>query len=61
LIHGTPKILPLTIDGDEHLIEMPGVAETTLTTFQSTCVLDSELDRPLPNRFIRHVNAALRE
>jgi len=61
LVNGSPQVLSLTIDRDEHLVEIPGVAETTLTTFQSTCVLGSELDRPLSDRFIRHVHAALRE
>lgn len=61
LIHSPPEILALTIDTDEHFVQEPGVAETTLTTFQSAGVLGSKLDRPLPNRFISHVHAALSE
>ena len=61
LIHGTPKVLALTVDGDEDFIEIPCVSETPLTTLQSAGVLCSELDRTLPDRFISHVHTPLGE
>ncbi len=31
LINRTPKILPLTLNGDEHLVQVPRVAQATLS------------------------------
>ena len=42
-------------------VQVPCVAETPLTTFQSAGVLCSELDGPLSDRFISHVDSAFGE
>ena len=61
LIHGAPEILALPVDRDEDFVQVPCVAETALTAFQSAGVLCSEFDRPLSDRFIRNVHATLSE
>ena len=32
LIDGTPEIAPLSLDGDEDLVQVPGVAQPALST-----------------------------
>ncbi len=59
LVHNPPEVLPPTVDGDEQFVQIPCIAETTLTAFQPAGVLDSEFDGPLSDRFISHVHATL--
>ena len=50
LINGTPEILTPTLDGDEHLVQVPRIAEATLSALQRTRVLRAELEAPKPDR-----------
>jgi hypothetical protein len=61
LINGTPEILTPTLDGDEHLVQVPRIAEATLSALQRTRVLRAELEAPKPDRFVGNCDAALRE
>jgi hypothetical protein len=61
LIHRAPEVLTFALDGDEDLIQMPRVAEATLSTLESARVLWAELDAPQADGFIRDRDAALRE
>ena len=57
LIHGAPQILALTVDRHEDLVQEPRIAESTLSSFQPSGVVEAELPAPLPHGFIRHDNA----
>ena len=61
LISGTPEILTPTLDGDEQLVQVPRIAEATLSALQRTRVLRAELEAPKPDRFVGNCDAALRE
>jgi len=61
LINGTPEIVTPTLDGDEHLVQVPRIAEATLSALQRTRVLRAELEAPKPDRFVGNCDAALRE
>ena len=52
LIDGTPEILPLSLDGDEDLVQVPRVSQATLSALQSTSVFWPELDAPKSDGFI---------
>ena len=54
LVHCSPKIMALTADGDEHLVDAPDVAESTLSSPESASVLGSKLPAPGSNGFIGH-------
>jgi hypothetical protein len=60
-IDGPPQILSLTLNRDEHFIQMPGVTELTLATFPATGVLSSEFHRPLSDRLVSDIHATLDE
>ena len=53
LVHRTPEILPLTLDGYKHLVQVPRIAEATLPSLQPASVFWTELDAPKSDRFIR--------
>ena len=59
LIHGTPKILLLAVDSDEELVQIPSIAEATLSPFQFPNLVWTELLTPTSNRFIRDDDASL--
>ncbi len=44
LIDSTPEIMPLSLDGDEDLVQVPGISQATLAALQSTSVFRPELD-----------------
>ena len=44
LVHRTPEILPLTLDGYKHLVQVPRIAEATLPSLQPASVFWTELD-----------------
>ena len=46
LIHPTPQMLPLTIDGHAYFVQEPGVAETALPFLESPRVVRAELLGP---------------
>ena len=58
LVHGAPQILALTGDRDEDFVRKPRISESTLTSLQPPGVIWAELPAPLPNRFVRHDDAA---
>src|SRR5688572_29621922 len=53
LIHRPPEIMPFTVDGKEHLIQVPLIAWPGTSTAQLIGVLLTELAAPLPDGFIR--------
>ena len=59
LIDGTPEIVPLSLDGDEDLVQVPCVAQPALSTLEPASVFRTELDAPKPDRFVEHRDAAL--
>jgi len=61
LINRTPEILPLTLNGDEHLIQVPRVAQTALSPLYAASVFRAELEAPQTNSFVGNCDAALRE
>jgi hypothetical protein len=61
LIHGPPEIVLLTIDSDKEFVQMPGVAEATLTPLQISGIARTELLTPDSNRFIRNEDSAFGE
>ena len=52
LIHGAPQVLLATLDRDEHLVEMPGVAEPVTSAPQSARILRTKPPTPLPDGLI---------
>ncbi len=52
LVHGSPQIMNLAIDLDEHLIEVPLVARTRTSTAQFISEGLTELSAPFTDRFI---------
>ena len=58
LVHGAPQILALTVDRDEDCVQKPRISESTLTALQPPGVIGAERPAPLPNRFVRHDDAA---
>ena len=61
LIHGPPEIVLLSIDSNKDFIQMPGVAEATLTPIQISGIARTELLTPDSNRFIRDDDSAFGE
>ena len=61
LIHGTPEILLLAIDSNEDLIQVPVVAEPSLSSLQFPSIVRTELLTPLSNRLIGHDDSPLGE
>lgn len=58
LIHGTPEVLPLTIDRDKEFIQMLGIAEATLSSLQSPSIIRTELLTPLSDSLVRDDDSA---
>ena len=61
LIHGTPQILLLAVDSNEDLIQVPVVAQPSLSSLQFPSIVRTELLTPLPDRLIGHDDSALGE
>ena len=61
LIHGAPQIPLLAVDSNEDFIQMPVVAQPSLSSLQSPSIVETELLTPLPDRFIGYDDAALGE
>ena len=61
VIHRAPKVHLLTVDPDDHLVEMPVRARTRSMMAQATREDRSELQNPAPNRLIRDLETALGE
>jgi hypothetical protein len=52
-IHGTPEILLLAVNSNENLVQVPHIAEATLTPLQFSGIVGTELLTPQPDRFFR--------
>jgi hypothetical protein len=61
LIHCSPQLVSFATDREKHLIQMPLVATTRVTTSQFIGIGLPKLQTPLPNRFIAHDDPALRQ
>lgn len=62
LIHGTPKVVALPLNGDDvHLVEQPDVTGTTLASSQTLCVSRAEVGALHANGFVRDRDTALGE
>ena len=61
LVDRTPELLPPPLDRDEDLVQMPRIAQATLSALQSTSVLRPELDAPQTDGFIGNGDAPLGE
>jgi hypothetical protein len=59
LVHGTPQILLLAVDAKEDFIQVPVVAQPSLSSLQFPSIAGTELLTPLPDRLIRHDDSAL--
>ena len=46
LIHGTPQILPFAVDRYEDLVQEPCISESTLSSFQRLCIVETEFRAP---------------
>jgi len=61
LINCTPEILPLPLNGNEHFIDVPPVAQPPWPLFELASVVRPKLLAPLANCFIGDRDAALGE
>ena len=61
LVHRSPKIMTFAADGDEHFVHVPDVAESTLSSPQSTSIGWSKLPAPGSNGLVGYGYATLRE
>ena len=61
LVHRYPKIMTFAADGDEHFVHVPDVAESTLSSPQSTSIGWSKLPAPGANGLVGYGYATLRE
>jgi hypothetical protein len=52
LIDGTPEVVALSLNRNKDFVDMPGVAETSLSLFEFSGIVRPKLLTPLPNRFI---------
>ena len=57
LVHGTPKILLLSLNFDKDLVYEKSIAETSMSTPQSAGVIGAELVAPQPNGFMTDYDA----
>ncbi len=61
LVHRSPKIMTFAADCDEHFVHVPDVAQSTLSSPQSTGVFGSKFPAPGSNGFVGYGDATLRE
>ncbi len=52
LVDRTPEIVSLALDGHEEFVQVPGVAQATLSPLEGTGVLRAEFPTPLPNALV---------
>lgn len=57
-IHCSPQVILLAFNGDHNLVKMPFISRLGATA-NLIGILLSKLFAPLPNRFVRHLNAAI--
>ena len=58
LIHGSPEVMALAVDGQKHLVEMPCVPGPRPSTPQQIGILLTEIETPLTDGLVGHVDAA---
>ena len=58
LVHGTPEPMPLPGDPDDDLIEVPLVATARRSPTDAGGEFPAEFVAPLPDRLVRHRDAA---
>jgi hypothetical protein len=61
VIDGAPQVHRLSGDPHHHLVEMPAIARTWAALPQLARDKRTEFQHPAPHRFIRDVEAALRQ
>jgi hypothetical protein len=61
LINGAPQIVQHAPNADEHLVQVPGVSRLRPSSAQPRGELSAELQAPMPNAFVGHHDAALRQ
>ncbi len=59
LIHGPPQILPFAVDRLEDFVQEPPIPETTLASFQTPYILETELRAPAANCLVGHGDSSL--
>ena len=61
LIHGTPQILPVTVDRDEDFVQEPCISESTFSSFQTPCIVEPELRAPPADCLVGHGDSSFGE
>ena len=61
LVNCPPQIVQHAPNADEHLVQMPGVSRLRPAPTQPTGEVSTELQAPMPNAFVGHHHAALRQ
>jgi hypothetical protein len=59
LVDSPPQILSLTLDSHEQFVQVPGVAQATLSSPEHPGVFDTELPTPLSDGFVADCDASL--
>ena len=57
LVHGTPQILALPLNGGKDFVDMPRIAYAALPFFEFSSIVRPKLLTPLPNGLIGHRDA----
>ena len=61
LVNSAPQIVQHAPNADEHLVQVPGVSRLRPLSAQPRGELSAELQSPMPNAFVGHHDAALRQ
>ena len=61
LIHGTPQILPFTVDPDENFGQEPCISESTLSSLQTLGTVEPELRAPPVDCRVGHCDSPFGE
>ena len=61
LVHGAPEILSPALNGDEELVQMPGIAPPAQAAAQRPGVVGPKGLTPLPDRLVRDGDPAFGE
>ena len=59
LVDSPPQILSLTLDRHEQFVQVPGVAQATLSSPEYPSVFDTKLPTPLSDGFVADCDATL--
>jgi hypothetical protein len=59
LVDSTPEIVLLTLDVHEELIQVSRISQATLSPFEATSILGTELPTPLPDGLVRDHDPSL--